>query len=213
MTVGAHDRWGSFSAIAQYKARDYARAFASEWVERSDTHHGSNDGDGFREASTHPTICCPTGRFICLTGKSLGQFIAPVSSLFCKNILIFRRPKSLYTLGCPVPQRGGSRSSRTRGGMRWTQGALETRALSYGRRSRVVLTPRRWCQVRGRQLSRATVARKPVAGESTKEAVKTIARGMLGVCWCDLTNACAFRFLPSHTRLRAHRAPGIPCAL
>src|ERR1700674_1871314 len=49
----------------------------------------------------------------------------------------------------PVPQRGGSRSSRTRGGMRWTWAALLTRALACGRRSRVVLTPRRWCQVGG----------------------------------------------------------------
>jgi hypothetical protein len=47
------------------------------------------------------------------------------------------------------------------GGMRWTQAVLKTRAPACGRRSRVVLTPRRWCQVRERQLSRATVARKP----------------------------------------------------
>jgi hypothetical protein len=40
--------------------------------------------------------------------------------------------------------RGVSRSSRTRGGMRWTQGALLTKAPT--RRSRVVLTPRRWRQ-------------------------------------------------------------------
>jgi hypothetical protein len=45
-------------------------------------------------------------------------------------------------------------------GMRWTQAAHLTRALPCGRRSRVVLTPRRWRQVRGFNL-RATVARKP----------------------------------------------------
>src|ERR1700724_3178377 len=33
--------------------------------------------------------------------------------------------------------------------MRWTQAVPKTRALSCGRRSRVVLTPRRWCQVGG----------------------------------------------------------------
>jgi hypothetical protein len=49
----------------------------------------------------------------------------------------------------PASQRGGSRSSRTRGGMRWTQGALLTRACAGGRRSRVVLMPRRWHQVGG----------------------------------------------------------------
>jgi hypothetical protein len=44
----------------------------------------------------------------------------------------------------PPHSRGVSRSSRTRGGMRWTRAALLTRAASCGRRSRVVLTPRRW---------------------------------------------------------------------
>jgi hypothetical protein len=37
-----------------------------------------------------------------------------------------------------------------RNGMRWTQAALLTRALACGRRSRVVLTPRRRRQVSGR---------------------------------------------------------------
>src|SRR5207302_10862361 len=45
--------------------------------------------------------------------------------------------------------RGVSRSSRTRGGMRWTQAARLTRARTCGRQSRVVLTPRRWRQVGG----------------------------------------------------------------
>src|SRR5450631_3500754 len=37
--------------------------------------------------------------------------------------------------------------------MRWTQAALLTRALLCGRRSRVVLTPRRWRQVLEKQAS------------------------------------------------------------
>ena len=49
--------------------------------------------------------------------------------------------------------RGVSRSSRTRGGMRWTRAALLTRALACGRRSRVVPTPRRWRQVGGSAMS------------------------------------------------------------
>src|ERR1700722_13793341 len=58
--------------------------------------------------------------------------------------------------------RGGSRSSRTRGGMRLTQAALLTRARACGRRSRVVLTPRRWRQVLGKQsFLGAKVANKP----------------------------------------------------
>jgi hypothetical protein len=49
----------------------------------------------------------------------------------------------------PSHLRGVSRSSRTRGGMRWTRAALLTRAPACGRRSRVVLTPRRWRQIGG----------------------------------------------------------------
>src|ERR1700761_4571556 len=57
-----------------------------------------------------------------------------------------------------------------------------------------------------------TVTNKPVTGESTKETVKTIARGMSGVFRCDRGDLLAC-FLFLHARLRAHRAPGIPCAL
>src|ERR1700680_2937236 len=47
-----------------------------------------------------------------------------------------------------------------------------------GRRSRVVLTPRCWRQVREKQASCGRRwQQSPVTGESTKETVKTIARG------------------------------------
>jgi hypothetical protein len=97
--------------------------------------------------------------------------------------------------------------------MRWTRAARLTGDAAGGRRSRVVLTPRCWRQVRERKLSLMTVARKPVTGKSAKEAVKTIARGMPGVFRCDLTNACAFYHTHCTRGYRAHRAPGIPCAL
>ena len=49
---------------------------------------------------------------------------------------------------------------------------------SGGRRSRVVLTPRRWRQVFEKlRFSEAMVTNKPVTKESTKETVKTIAQG------------------------------------
>jgi hypothetical protein len=51
----------------------------------------------------------------------------------------------------------------------------------------------------------------PVTEESSKETVKTIARGMPGVSGVTVvTNARVFYH---HARLRAHQAPGIPCAL
>ena len=57
--------------------------------------------------------------------------------------------------------------------MRWTQAALLTRARTCGRRSRVVLTPRRWCQV-GEGNSACDGVNKPITGESTKETVKPL---------------------------------------
>jgi hypothetical protein len=70
----------------------------------------------------------------------------------------------------------------------------KTNDVVRGRRSRVVLTPRRWCQVLEKQASQGRRWQtSPVTGESTKETVKTIAQGRPG----DLgepvvTNACAF---------------------
>jgi hypothetical protein len=57
-----------------------------------------------------------------------------------------------------------------------------------------------------------TVTNKPVTGESSKEAVKTIVRGMPDISGVTVvTNSCAFYTL--HARLRARWASGIPCAL
>jgi hypothetical protein len=51
----------------------------------------------------------------------------------------------------PGPHKGAFRDRHERRvGMRWTRVARLTSALSCGRRSRVVLTPRRWRQVGGR---------------------------------------------------------------
>src|SRR5580704_18275222 len=48
-----------------------------------------------------------------------------------------------------------------------------------GRRSRVVLTPRRWCQARWRdERCGRWEQESPVPRESTKDTVKTIAQGM-----------------------------------
>jgi hypothetical protein len=54
------------------------------------------------------------------------------------------------SIAIPHPQEGRIAIVTDVGrGMRWTQAALLTRAHSCGRRSRVVLTPRRWRQVGG----------------------------------------------------------------
>jgi hypothetical protein len=68
-------------------------------------------------------------------------------------------------------------------GMRWTRAALLTRALPCGRRSRVVLTPRRWRQVGDDALHHADdggkQARSP--GRARNKPLKPSRAGMPGV--------------------------------
>jgi len=76
-----------------------------------------------------------------------------LSSPFCKNILIFRIPKSVYIPRHPVPHRGALRNvtSAERAAVD-AEGATDERA-GGGRRRRVVLMPRRWHQVLEKQAS------------------------------------------------------------
>jgi hypothetical protein len=162
-----------------------------------------------------------TKRLTCLTnydGKLPdGQISKNLSSPADKNISLNPSGKSPLEARPSHPKRGGSRSSRTRGGMRWTrqcraqtglQGGFSrersTGARTYGaaahlrrnsadgtrsgetfggdgrgRRSRVVLAPRCWCQVlrrcvhpTGARLHLSSARRRwqesPVTGESAK---------------------------------------------
>src|SRR5450756_2926685 len=102
------------------------------------------------------------------SGKHAQPHIATKSfnSVFPKFYLT-HDPNHFISAAIPSHLRGVSRTSRTRGGLRWTRGALLTRARTCGWRSRVVLTPRCWRQVRGNQFPLMTVARKPITGEIT----------------------------------------------
>jgi hypothetical protein len=139
-------------------------------------------------------LICPTG--------SLRKI---VSSPIDKNISLFPTGKSsLHARPVPPHKRGASRSSRTLGAGCGGRGSVQTYALACGRRSRVVLMPRRWHQVGG-NIRRRRWQESPVTGESTKEAVKTIARGMPGDSGVTVvTNACAF--------YTTHAAAGAPSA-
>jgi len=64
-----------------------------------------------------------------------------------------------------------------------------------------------------RRCPQATVTKKPDRRGEYDISRKTIARGMPGVSRCDLTNACAFYHTHCTRGYRAHRTPGIPCAL
>src|ERR1700683_3851451 len=120
-------------------------------------------------------------------------------------------PGPYYCDLVPSRQRGVAQRHETWGGMRWTRIVLLTRALEADVQSRVVLTPRRWCQVCEKERRR----RWPTSPEHRGEhdiAVKTIAWGMPGDSGVTCMLVCALP-LPLHTRPRAHRPPGIPCAL
>jgi hypothetical protein len=124
---------------------------------------------------------------------------------FCRSafekILFFRIPKSPLYSQPSCSTEGRWPTSLTRGRMRWTQVALKTRALSCGRRSRVVLTPRRWCQVRGIRSAGDGGQNARSTGESTIYAVKTIAWGMPGDSGVTCMLVCAF-YTILHTRPR-----------
>ncbi len=140
-----------------------------------------------------------------------------------------------------VPQRGGSRSSRTRGGMRWTRAhqarerdgragakacersnGARTNDVAGGRRSRVVLTPRRWRQGGGRHLCPTGLLEVlHSAGDGGKQArsprrarrkpLKPLRAGTPGEpVYLRSILVC---FLLLHTRPRVQRAPGVPHAL
>jgi hypothetical protein len=77
------------------------------------------------------------------------------------------------------PTKGRSRSSRNAGRDAMDAWAPLTNGPRRGRRSRVVPTPRRWRQIGGISRRRRWLTSTDT-GESTKETVKTVARGMPG---------------------------------
>jgi hypothetical protein len=85
------------------------------------------------------------------------------------------------TLVIPAQYRGAFRDRHERKvGMRWTRMALLTRALSCGRRSRVVLTPRRWRQV-SRRYPRGDGGKKARSpGRARNRLLKPLRAGMPG---------------------------------
>ena len=94
-------------------------------------------------------------------------------------------------------------------GVRWTRAALLTRALICGRRSRVVLTPRRWRQVGGSDSAGDGGKKARSPGRARNKLLKPSRAGMPGDPGATVvTNACAY--YTSRTRLRVQRAPGIP---
>jgi hypothetical protein len=148
------------------------------------------------------------------TGKSP----KPCQALFAKIFCFSEHPNQRYIFSRPAPTRGAYRDRHeTRGGMRWTWAAPGDLLIAdewcvRGRRSRVVLTPSRRCQVSGDE-PRATVAIERGSPGRARGSRNTIARGTSGDPGVFVVTmlVCFSTFL--HARLRVPCAPGVPCAL
>jgi hypothetical protein len=149
-----------------------------------------------------------------------GQISSPSTRLpivvcpapFAKIFRFRRRANHFYNSRRPVPLEGRCATSSTRGGMRWTRAVLLTRAPIRGRRSRVVLTPRRRRQACGGNCAGDGDKKARSPGRARRKPLKPLRVGMPGCSGVTaVTNSCAL-FI-SHARLRVHWAPGIPHAL
>jgi hypothetical protein len=96
--------------------------------------------------------------------------------------------------------------------MRWTRWVLLTRAPDRGRRSRVVLTPRRWRQVGGKFSADDGDKKARSPGRARRKPLKPLRRECR-VISAEPVVSTLVCFLPLHTRPRVRPAPGIPCAL
>ena len=121
------------------------------------------------------------------------------------KISLYPSGKSVLPIRPSFPGKGGvSRSSRTREGMRWTRASRETSVWLSVRRSRVVLTPRCWRQVRG-DISRATVAKKPGHRGEREVSRKAIAQGMSECFRCPVCSCAPQCALLAHETAGAAR--------
>ena len=116
-----------------------------------------------------------------LIGLPVGQISKFLSSPRSKNIsLCLSGKSSLRACAIPSRKRGVGHRHERWDGMRWTRQCAR-RACQCVRRSRVVLTPRRWRQVlEGLTLLGSDGDKTNSSPGSTEETVKTIACGNAG---------------------------------
>src|SRR4029077_2509013 len=124
---------------------------------------------------TQQARLCPTGKSLCV----IPSCNCGVSSPFSKYISLVPSGKSSLEAHPVLTHWRGVAQRHQRGNrMRWTPAALKTRAQAGGRRSRVVLTPRRLVSSRRKMIPPATVAKEPGHRGEHEGNRKTIARGM-----------------------------------
>ena len=116
-----------------------------------------------------------------------GRFVEPDQAdatcpvPFAKIFLFPSDANHLHIPRHPGPHKGAFRDRHERwAGMRWTLIALLTRALICGRRSRVVLTPRRWRQVGGSNSANDGDNKARSPGRARNKLLKPLRAGMPG---------------------------------
>ncbi len=119
---------------------------------------------------------------------------------------------SPYLAPSRAHKRGASRSSRTLGAGCGGRGSACDERHGCGRRSRVVLTPRRWRQVGEKHFPPATVTKKPDHRGELEVSRKPLRREGRTAS-AEPVCSCAFSLCFLHARPRVQRAPGLPCAL
>jgi hypothetical protein len=133
----------------------------------------------------------------------------------CQSAAVDFEPKSPAIFAHPVPHEGRIAIVTDVGaGCGGRERRQETNDVACGRRSRVVLTPRRWCQVGDDASHHAgdggKQARSP--GRARNKPLKPLRREGR-IASAEPVCSCVFCFVHLHTRPRVQRAPGFPCAL
>jgi hypothetical protein len=164
---------------------------------RDKVRYSANNGKRRSRVALHLQVICPSGKNL--------------SSPVCKNILIFRNPKSLLYFHRLVPLEGRFAIVTNAGRDAVDADSAIDERREGGRRSRVVLTPRRWCQAGGSNSAGDGGKRARSPGRARYKPLKPLRAGMPG-CSGGLVVTNARVYYTTRAAAGAS-APGIPHAL
>jgi hypothetical protein len=168
---------------------------------------------GFARGSTSPRLAeRATGTpATCYFSQSLQADLAcPV--LLVKIIRFSSDPNHFTYYCCLVPHEGRLAIVTDAGRDAVDAGGATDESTACGRRSRVVLTPRRWRQACGEDAAGDGGKKARSPGRARYKPLKPLRAGMPGDPGVPVVATLVCHH-PLHTRLRVQRAPGIPHAL
>ena len=146
-----------------------------------------------------------------LQGQVTSDFQKPCQARESKIFRFRSRPNQSHNSACLTADEGRSRTSRTRGEMRWTrEPRLTCAACAYGE---VVWFGRRGAGVKRAIRSAGDGGKRAVLREEHEVSRKAIAQGRPGCSRRTCMLVCSLCYAQSHTGPRVRRAPGLPRAL